>query len=601
MVAAMPRVSFREALEQRLDSLRTNLRGDALAGVTVAVVLVPQALAYSLLSGVSPVLGLYAATIPPLLYALVGSSRFMAIGPVALTSLMIASGLDGLATPDTPEWTELAILLSFEVGVLFLLFGLLRGGFLVNFLGAPTVLGFNAAAGLITAGSQIRGFFGLPSATLPGLSPTQPWPLLFHLDQTHLVTFAVAAGSLAGLVLMRRYAERWPNYLIVCIVGTVLTWALSLDELGVAVVGEVPRGLPSPRLPDFELAKLQALFPAAVSIMIVGYASSITVVKALEGKARGGHLDPDREVYAFGLANLASGLFGSIPVSSGLARSTVMADAGARTRVTGLLAALGVLATLLLLGGVFRWLPRPVLAAIVMLAASGLVDVRGIRELFKTKRNDGITAVLTFAATLAIGLEVGLAVGVLVAVVFFVARTTKPHSAELGRVPGTTIYRNVERVEVETCPQIGMLRIDAPLYYANARFLEDRVLGLLATRESLRLIALDLGAVNDMDATAIQSLHRLIETLRAGGNDLHIVRAIGPVRDLLARSGLAELLGADHMHRSWVEAAPVLMAAIARDYCEGVCRSAAFPGCTLIPRAALVREHAKQARFTHQI
>ncbi len=591
---------LRDARDRWITTLRANLRGDALAGLTVTVVLVPQALAYAMLSGVPPVLGLYAATIPPLLYALVGSSRFMAIGPVALTSLMIASGLEGLATPDTPEWTELAILLSFEVGVLFLLFGLLRGGFLVNFLGAPTILGFNAAAGLITAGSQLRPFLGIPSTVLSDLSPTKPWPLLLHLGETHGPTLAVAGASLAAMVLMRRFTERWPYYLIVCVAGTALTWAFSLDELGVAVVGEVPRGLPSPTLPRFELAKLRLLLPAAISIMIVGYASSITVVKALEAKARG-TIDPDREVYAFGLANLASGLFGSFPVSSGLARSTVMADAGARTRVTGLLAALGVLATLLLFGGLFQWLPRPVLAAIVMLAASGLIDVRGTLELFRTKKADGVTAILTFVATLAIGLEVGLAVGVVAALLFFVARTTRPHTAELGRVPGTTIYRNVDRMEVEICPQVGMLRIDAPLYYANARFLEDRILAMFAAREPMRVIALDFGSVNDMDATAIQSLHRLIESLRAGGNDLHIVRAIGPVRDLLARSGLAELLGADHMHRSWSDAAPKLMTEISRRYCEGKCRSAAFPACSLIPRAALVRDRAKAARFTPQI
>ncbi len=595
-----PVASLRELCDRWRTTLRANLRDDALAGLTVTVVLVPQALAYAMLSGVSPVLGLYAATVPPLLYALIGSSRFMAIGPVALTSLMIASGLEGLATPNTPQWTELAILLSFEVGVLFLLFGLLRGGFLVNFLGSPTILGFNAAAGLITAGSQLRPFFGLPRELLPELGATKPWPLLLQLGATHLPTLALAAGSLAALVLMRRYAPRWPYYLIVCVLGTALTWAFGLDELGVAVVGEVPRGLPHPSLPRFELDTMRALLPAAVSIMIVGYASSITVVKALEAKARG-TIDPDREVYAFGLANLASGLFGSFPVSSGLARSTVMADAGARTRVTGLLAALGVLATLVLLGGVFRWLPRPVLAAIVMLAASGLIDARGTVALFRTKPMDGVTAILTFAATLAVGLEVGLAVGVLAALVFFVARTTRPHTAELGRIPGTTIYRNTERFEVETCPQVGMLRIDAPLYYANARFLEDRIFAMFAKREAMRVIALDFGAVNDMDATAIGSLRRLIETLRGAGNDLHIVRAIGPVRDLFARSGLAELLGADHMHRSWVEAAPKLMAAIDRRYCEGQCRAAAFAACSLIPRAALVREHAKAAQFTPQI
>jgi len=588
---------LRDARDRMIATLRDDLRGDILAGLTVAVILVPQALAYAMLAGVPPVLGLYAATIPPLVYALFGSSRFMALGPVALVALMIASGLEGHATPGTAEWTELTVLLSFEVGVLYLLFGLVRGGFFVNFLGYPAILGFNAAAGLITAGSQLRPFLGIPAAILPELSATKPWALLLHLDETRLPSFAVAGSALAALVLMRRYAPRWPNYLIVCVLATALTWAFDLADHGVAVLGDVPRGLPAPSLPRFDLATLQALAPAALSIMVVGYASSMTVAKALEAKSRG-TLEPDRELFAFGLSNLASGLFGSIPVSSGLARATVMAEAGARTRLAGLFAALAVLATLLWLGGGFRWLPRPVLAAIVMLAASSLIDFAGAVELFKTRRKDGITAVLTFIATLVIGLEIGLATGVLTGLLLFVAQTTRPHTAELGRIAGTTIYRNVERVAVEVCPQIGMLRIDAAFYYANARFLEDRILALIAARDETRVIALDLAAVHDMDATALQSLRRLIEILRAGGNDLHLVQAIGPVRDLLAVSGLCELLGADNLHRSWADAAPKLMAAIDRSYCEGTCRSSAFPACTLIPRAALVRDRGDAARFT---
>ncbi|PRP91823.1 putative sulfate transporter [Enhygromyxa salina] len=596
---------LRERLSQAhargLATLRQHFRGDLLAGITVMVVLVPQALAYAVLAGVPPVYGLYAATIPPLVYALVGSSRFMAIGPVALTSLMIASGLEGLAEPGTEQWAELAVLLSFEVGVLFVLFGLVRAGFLVNFLGYPTILGFNAAAGLITAGSQLRPFFGIPREIAPGLPATKPWPILLHLDAVHLPTLAVASGSLVALVSMRRYAPRWPNYLLVCVVGIVLAWALDLPAHGVAVVGEIPRGLPRPQLPSFELDTMRALLPAAASILVIGYVSSITVVKALEAKARG-TVEPGRELFAFGLANLASGVFGSFPVSSGLARATVTAQAGARTRLTGVIAALGVLAALILAGALFEWLPRPVLASIVMLAASSLIDVGGVREVFKTKRADGVTSVLTFIATLVIGLEVGLAVGIVAALVFFVARTTQPHTAELGRVPGTTVYRNIERVEAaEVCPQVSMLRIDAPLYYANARFLDDRITSLLAEREPMKLLALDFAAVNDVDATAVLSLHRLIEALRAGGNDLHIIGAIGPVRDLFARSGLLELLGEDHMHRNFAEAAAKLSAAVDRSYCEGTCRAFAFPSCTLIPRAALVRDRAKAARFTPQI
>lgn len=578
----------------------STIRADLLAGLTVMVVLVPQALAYAMLAGVPPVLGLYAATVPTLIYALAGSSRYMAIGPVALICLMIASGLDGLAEPGSQAWIELTILLSFEVGVLFLLLGLVRAGFLVNFLGHPTILGFNAAAGLITAGSQLRPFLGIPNTVLPGLSNARPWPLLLHLGDTHLPTLTLALGSLLLLVLMRRFKPRWPYYLVVCVVGIGFAWLLNLPDHGVAVAGEVPRGLPRPVAPpSIDLDRLRALIPAAISITIIGYASSITVVKALEGKDRG-TVSPNRELFAFGLANLSSGVFGSFPVSSGLARSTVTAEAGARSRWTGVIVAVGVLAALLLAGPVFEWLPRATLAAIVVIAASSLIDVPGIRQVFTTKRADGWTAVLTFGATLIIGLEIGLAVGILVSLVFFVARTTRPHTAELGRVPGTVMYRNIGRVEnAEVCPQVGILRIDAPLYYANARFLEDQVMGLLAARAPMRIVALDFKTVTDMDATAAMSLVRVIEALRAGGNDLHIVGALGPIRDQLARSGITELLGADHLHRNFAEAGPKLVAAVERIYCERTCRSFGFPECTLIPRAALVRREG--AKYMPQI
>ena len=513
---------------------------------------------------------------------------------------MIASGLEGLAEPGSDRWAELAVLLSFEVGVMFLVFGLVRAGFLVNFLGHPTILGFNAAAGLITAGSQLRPFLGIPKTVLPDLSSTRPWPLLLHLGQTHLPTLAMAAGSLIALVAMRRFVNRWPYYLIVCVVGTALAWAFDLPARGIAVVGEVPRGLPTPTLPGFELDTLVELLPAAISILVVGYASSITVVKALEVKARGS-VDPDRELYAFGVANLASGLFGSFPVTSGLARSTVFADAGAKTRLTGLIAGVGVLAALLLIGPVFEWLPRPVLAAIVMLAASSLIDPQGLKEVFQAKRADGVVALLTFAATLAIGLEVGLGVGIGFALVFFVARTTRPHTAELGRIPGTTVYRDVERIaDAEACPQAGLLRIDGPLYYANAQYLGDQITKM-AARESTALVALDFSSVSDVDATAVLSLRRLIEALREAGIELHVIGATGSIRDVFTRTGLLELLGEGHVHRNLAEAAAKLVGLVDRRYCEQTCRVAAFPSCTLIPRSALVREHAEAARFTPQI
>lgn len=577
---------------------REQIRADLLAGLTVSVVLVPQALAYAMLSGVPPVLGLYAAVLPPLVYALLGTSRVMAIGPVALTSLLIASGLSPLAEPESARWIELATLLSFEVGVIFLVLGAVRAGMLVNFLGQPAVLGFNAAAGILTAASQIRPFLGIPKSAVGSLSATRPWPVLLHLDQTHVLTLVLSLACLATLLALRRWVRHWPYYLLVCMAAILAAWVFDLPSHGVAMVGEVPRGLPIPSLPHFDLATMQSLLPTAVSIVVIGYASSMTVVKAL-AKAKD-RVDPDRELFAFAAANLASSLSGSFPVSSGLARSAVTADAGARTRLTGVVAALCVLLVLLIVGPLFVWLPLAFLAAVVMLAASSLIDVPSIVDLYKTKRQDGVTATLTFVATLGVGLEVGLLVGIATALLFFVARTIRPHTAELGRVPGTKLYRNAERFEVETCPQVGLLRMDAPLYYANTHFLEQRIMAMFAARPAMKLLALDCAAINDLDATAVHALHGLIDDLRAKGHDLHLVSAIGPVRDALDRSGLAELLGADHMHPSWIDAGPKLVAAVSRSICEHQCRSAAFVECTLIPRHALVRE-GEAARFTPQI
>ena len=571
-------------LVSRLRGLtRTDLRADVVAGATVTFVLIPQALAYAMLAGVSPVVGLYAASIPTILYAWLGASRHMAMGPVALTSLLVASGLSGHATPGTPEYDALAVVLTTMVGLIFLVMGLLRAGIFVNFLSYPTVLGFNAGAALLTAGSQLSSYFGIARDSVPNATATYPWPVFAHLGRAHLTTVLVASLALAALVLMRRWLPKWPGMLLVCLAGTGLSAALGLADRGVAIVGEIPRGIPPITMPAWSLETVRALWPTALSIAIVGYGASITVVKALASE-RSDRVRPNQELLAFGACNLASAAVGAFPVTGALARATVMSQAGARTQLTGLFAGLGVLATLAFLAPVFTPLPKPVLAAIVVLAASRLIDLRGLRRALSIDRRDGVIALLTLVATLAIGPELGLFVGIALSLGLFIARTVRPHSAELGRIPGTMVYRNVDRFEVETCPQVGLLRIDAPLYYANARFLQDRVQALLDGRPNTLAVTLDFSAVSGMDLTAVRTLERITENLRARGADLHIVGAIGPVRDLMRRSGLQETIGEANLHRTLLEAGPKLIAAVAREYCETRCRHAAFPDCTTIPR-----------------
>lgn len=571
-------------LVQRLRRIgATELRGDLVAGATVTFVLIPQALAYAMLAGVSPVVGLYAASIPTVLYAFLGASRHMAMGPVALTSLLVASGLAGRAVPGTPEYDGLAVALTTMVAVVFFLMSLIRAGVFVNFLSHPTVLGFNAGAALLTAGSQISSYFGIPRAQVPSATATYPWPFFGHLDQAHLPTVLVATAALLALVLLRRYAPKWPGMLMVCVIGTAASAALGLADLQVAVVGDIPRGLPPFAITVPTATQVAELWPTAISIAVVGYGASITVVKALATEPED-RVRPNQELFAFGACNLASAAVGAFPVTGALARGTVMSQAGARTQLTGLFAGLGVLATLLFLAPAFEPLPRPVLAAIVVLAASRLINLRALRRAFFVDRLDGLTALVALVTTLAIGPELGLFAGIAASLTFFVARTVRPHSAELGRLPGTLVYRNVDRFEVETCPQAGLLRIDAPLYYANARFLEDRVQAMFVQRPDTQLVVLDFSAVSGMDATAVLALDRILETQRARGHDIRIVGAIGPVRDLMERTGLRDRLGAENLHRTLLEAAPAVMACVSREYCETRCKNAAFPDCSTIPR-----------------
>lgn len=575
-------------------------RHDALAASAVLALVIPQGMAYAMLAGLPPATGLACGAAAALAYAPLGSSRYLAVGPVALTCLLVASGLEPLAQAGTERYLELAIALSFMVAVAFAALALVRAGFLANFLGLPAVVGFNAAGGLLTAASQIKPLFGLPASANAGASAENPWPVLMHLGEGSLVALAVGVSTLAIMVLLPRWNRRAPAALVVCLAGGLAVWGLGLDDAGLATVGDVPRGWPTPRWPAITWSDARALIPTAISVAIVNYGSSIAVAKALAAKERE-QVDPDRELWALAAANLGSALVASFPASAGLSRTMVMQQAGGRTRRAGALVGVGIVVIVAVAAPAFAVLPMAVLAGIVMHAAMGLLDVGEARTILRTHRGDGATMIATFAITLVLGLVAGLAAGLTVALLLFVHRTASPHTAELGRIPGSMVYRNTARFTVEVCPQIGILRVDAPLYFANARFLEDRVFELLAQRPAMRLVALDCSGISDIDATAVQTLRNLTLALRERGNDLHLVGPIGPVRDVLERTGMVELLGPTNLHRTIVEAAPTLMARIARSHCEGQCHVSAFPDCTLIPRAAVATTRSEAERFSPQI
>jgi SulP family sulfate permease len=590
-------------LPQRLRTYRgVDLRADLTGALVVTTLAIPQGMAYAMLAGLPPQYGIFASIVPALVYAVLGTSSHLTVGPVAITALLVAGGLEPLASPGSPQYIELAMLMSCLVGAMLIALGLLRAGKIVNFLSHPAILGFTAAAAILTAMSQIRGIFGIPVAALEGATITaeNPWPILLHLHEGAWLSIAVGGVSLAIMVALKRWAPRVPAAVIVCLGGGVLAWYLGPHPHQLAVVGEIPRALPKLGLSVPTLSQLSSLLGPAATVAVLGFGTSVTVAKAIAAQHRE-RIRPSRELLALGVANVLGGLTSCFPVSGSLSRSQVSAEAGSRTQLATVMSVGMIVVTVAAITSTFAWLPIPVLAAIIIHGALRLLDFQQSREAIVTKRSDGITLLLTLAATLLWGLVPGLVVGLVVALLLFVIRTAQPHIAELGRIPGTTVYRNVQRFDVETCPQVGILRIDAPLYYANARFLEDRVVQAFTDAPQMRILALECSGVGDLDATALRALRDIVEALRSQGNDLHLIGAIGPVRDLLARSGASVMIGADHMHRTIAEAAPQLMAEISRTYCESSCTVSAFPDCTLIPRSRLARPAADKARFSPQI
>jgi sulfate permease, SulP family len=532
---------------------RSDLPADLVAGVTVAVMLVPQGMAYAMLAGLPPVVGLYASTVPLLAYALLGSSRQLAVGPVAIVSLLTLSGVSALAEPGSVEFTRLAALLALMVGVLHLALGVLRAGFVVNFLSHAVVSGFTSAAAIVIGASQLRQLLGVP---LPGDAslPRLLWEAGARIGEANPYTLALGLGAIAALVAGRRVAPRFPAPLLVVAAATVLTYALRLHERGVAIVGEVPGGLPPLGVPGVDGGVLLALLPAALTITFVGYMESVAVGRSIAARERY-RIDADQELNGLGAANVAAGLFSGYPVTGGFSRSAVNYQAGARTPLASVVTALLVGITLVAFTSLFRYLPSAVLAAIVMVAVYGLIDAKEPVRLFRLRRVDGWTLVLTFAATLLIGIEQGIVLGVAFSLLVFVWRSAYPHTAQLGWLARERVFRNVARYpEARTFPGILIMRVDASLYFANMAFLDRYVREHAVAPPDVRAIVMDFSGVNDMDAVAVETLEALIATLDGHGMELHVAAMKGPVRDITARAGWPEKYGSRIAHLSLQDA-----------------------------------------------
>ncbi|WP_263819886.1 SulP family inorganic anion transporter [Salinibacter sp.] len=524
------------------------LRGDATAGLTVGVMLIPQGMAYAVIAGVPPIYGLYAGLVPLLVYPLIGSSRHLALGPVSIDMLIIAAGVGAIAQAGTERYVALAILLTAMVGLLQMAMGAMKLGFVANLLSRPVIAGLTTAASFIIAISQLGSLLGVE------LGRSQYIHVLLieavqNAGNTHLLTLGIGTASIVLLMGLPRWLPKVPEALIVVVAGTLAGWGFGLREKGVSVVGSIPQGLPAPELWALSFSDLNTLLPAAITLALVQFMKDISLDRIFAAR-HGYTIDANRELIGVGAGNFFGSLFQSIPASGSFSRSAVNEQSGARTALANVFAAGVIALTLLFLTPLFYHLPTPVLAAIIIVSGFGLFDLRELRSLFKARRRDGYIALFTAGCTLFIGIQEGILLGIGTSVVAMLYRISRPNVAELGHVPGTRLFRDLDRFEqAARLRDIMVLRVDAAFSFANAEYFKDFILEK-SEREGrpVKVVIVDGSSINGLDTTAIDALFSVTESLEEEGIELHLTGLIGPVREVVRRSGLHALLGENKFH-----------------------------------------------------
>ena len=540
MTALLQRIAPITSWAPRYD--RGDLSSDLIAGFTVAALLVPQGLAYALLAGLPPQVGLYASIVPVLAYAIFGTSRQLAVGPVAIVSLMTATALGKIYEQDTEAYLAGAAVLALLVGLIHLILRFGKLGFVTNFLSHSVLVGFTAASAVIIVASQIKHVLGI---TIPRTESVLETTIEVgkELGATHIPTLLLGTSCIAGFLVIKRFFRKVPAALVVLLGSIVAMKAFGLEGRGVKTVGDIPSDLPGFSIPSFDGGALGSLATAAVAITLVGFMESIAVAKVYARRHRY-EVDPNQELVGLGMANIASGLFGGYPVTGGFSRTAVSDSAGTRTPLASIVAALLIIPTVLFLTPIFSALPQAALGATIIIAVINLVDVKEMRHINHVKPSDTIGLSIAFVATLAVGIERGMLVAIVGSMLVVFARMSKPHSATIGRIPDSTSYRNVDRFpEAETQPGIRVIRIDAALSFVNAQHVKQLCLDIARTvDEPPRVLILDCSGINDIDATGVEALSEIITELDATPVTIHLSDVKGPVRDVLHRAGIWQRL-----------------------------------------------------------
>ncbi len=568
---------------------RETLIHDGIAAAVVTLMLIPQSLAYAMLAGLPPQIGLYASVLPIMAYALFGSSRTLAVGPVAILSLLTLAAAGRVGAPGSAEFIAAALILAFLSGLILLVMGVLRLGFLANLLSHPVVSGFITASAVLIVISQLKHLFGIsaPGHTAPEMIAS----LISHLGDTHLLTLILgvsvmaflfwarfgAAAFLARLGLNARAAGLTARLLpIAAIVGATLAVAmLRLDAQGVHVTGAIPAGFPPLTLPVFDAPLWLSLIGPAALLAMIGFVESVSVAQTLAAKRRE-TIDPNQELAGLGMANVAASLTGGYPVTGGLARSIVNFEAGARTPAAGIFTALGILLSSLLLTPWLAKLPSAALSATIIVAVSGLMDWKILRRVWSYSKSDFTAILATILVTLGWGVEPGILTGVGLSLALFVWRASRPHAAIVGRVPGSEHFRNIKRHAVFTDPRLLTLRVDESLTFLNARWLEGFVQAEVAHHPELKHLILMCSAVNMIDASALESLERIHDRLRDADIALHFSEVKGPVMDRIGKTHLVRSLSGE-VWLSQHAAFDTLIARLDRDAANALERDPLLP------------------------
>jgi len=545
--------SFLPILEWLPNYKKEWLKGDIGAGLTVGVMLIPQGMAYASIAGMPAVYGLYASIIPIIIYALFGTSRQLAVGPVAMVSLLTATAIGSFEGLSTSDYISYAILLALLVGGIQFLLGAFRLGFLVNFMSHPVISGFTSAAALIIGLSQLKHLLGIEIERTHHINEI----ILSAINQTNeinWITFAIGIIGILIIIGVKKANKSLPSQLFAVLFGIAVVSIFSLGglEYNVKIIKDIPNTLPSFQIPLLDLEIIQLLIPMALTIALVSFMESIAVAKAIQIKHRNYKVVPNQELISLGLANIFGSFFQSFPTTGGFSRTAVNDQAGAKTGLAAIISAALIVVTLLFLTPYFYNLPKAILASVIMVAVFGLINYKEAIHLYKSNIKDFWMLITTFLATLILGVELGIGLGIILSLAMVLFKTTKPHTARLARVPNTHFYRNIKRFDnLEIIEELLIYRFDAQLFFANVNYFKDKLYDYeRIKKDNLSLLIIDGESINNIDSTAIQALEEIIVDFNSRGVEVLFTGIKGPVRDKMIKSGFVEKANEDHFFMS---------------------------------------------------